>query len=219
MSQYLSLPTKSSIRLLYITSVGHDGIECSMKTVDLDDSPRYNCLSYTWGNPWGLDVPEQQYALRCDGRDISIRENLTSALRHLWRVVKEELNGIWIDAVCINQDDLAERSSQVSMMTRIYQSSAHVLAWLGPGDDDSRLAASLVGQVRQLKQEVENPGFLHNFIVTPWPPHDTSKNNWDIDIWRSLDRFFSRAYFARAWIIQEVCFSHSLYCEFYQTDI
>lgn len=38
---------------------------------------------------------------------------------------------LWIDAICINQHDLAEKARQIPLMTRIYSTAARVLVWLG----------------------------------------------------------------------------------------
>ena len=38
---------------------------------------------------------------------------------------------IWADAVCINQNDVDERSSQVSIMSDIYQEAKKCQIWLG----------------------------------------------------------------------------------------
>lgn len=40
---------------------------------------------------------------------------------------------VFVDAICINQHDTSERSSQVSMMGDVYRSAAEVWAWLGEG--------------------------------------------------------------------------------------
>ncbi|KFY80806.1 hypothetical protein V499_00368 [Pseudogymnoascus sp. VKM F-103] len=138
---YRQLPLRTSIRLLYVRSIMHGVIISDLKTLNLDDKPTYCCLSYTWGDPWGRDVEQQCFALRCNDRYILIRENLHNALCQLWKFARSDLKGIWIDAVCINQKDLDERAQQVNLMRRIYEEAVHITAWLGPEDDDSRCVA------------------------------------------------------------------------------
>ena len=64
--------------------------------------------------------------------------NLESALRHL-RHESEELV-IWVDALCINQKDLAEKNSQVQKMASVFRQAKMVICWLGEETDDSHLA-------------------------------------------------------------------------------
>jgi len=96
---------KNEIHLLRIhkKKPSSDRIECDIFHVSLDSTPSYNALSYAWGDP--LD-PMFQIAL--SGRAFMVRKNLWEAL-HQIQSESEELM-IWIDAICINQSDLAERS-------------------------------------------------------------------------------------------------------------
>lgn len=98
----------------------------------MDDEPLYTALSYVWGT----DKPST--AVLINGKLVLVRKNLAAALRHL-RQIDCSLN-IWIDAICINQDDKEEKSHQVEMMAKIYKSCVEVLAWLGPADDESDIA-------------------------------------------------------------------------------
>jgi Heterokaryon incompatibility protein (HET) len=48
--------------------------------------------------------------------------------------------GCWIDAICINQNDIEERNAQVKRMRDIYTQLSYVLVWLGkqcPGSDQA----------------------------------------------------------------------------------
>jgi hypothetical protein len=85
--------------------------------------PGYRCLSYTWGEP-------------CEGRDIllngctfRVRDNLFEFLDTARRLLPMEF--LWIDAICIDQNNLAERGHQVERMGRIYDCATEVLIWLG----------------------------------------------------------------------------------------
>jgi hypothetical protein len=73
----------------------------------------------------------------CDGKRIDITQNLSDALTN---IVAIGIDGwLWIDALCINQADFEERSSQVLLMGNIYSSASEVLIWLGlprPGIED-----------------------------------------------------------------------------------
>ncbi|KAK0613702.1 heterokaryon incompatibility protein-domain-containing protein, partial [Immersiella caudata] len=91
-------------------------------TVSLLDKPRYDALSYAWG-----DV-ESSLALTLNGSRLHIRRNLENALRHLR--LPDEPRFLWIDALCINQTDIGERSHQVQLMGEIYSQATTVRAWI-----------------------------------------------------------------------------------------
>ena len=153
-SLYRSLDTrKHEIRILTILSrgdhipgvpptqpgAGHDDsstnaadIHCVLQTASLDDKPSYTALSYVWGT----DVPST--AVLMNGKPFLVRRNLAAALRHLQQA-DCSLN-IWVDAICINQNDNKEKSHQVQMMAKIYESSVEVLVWLGSAEDESDAA-------------------------------------------------------------------------------
>jgi hypothetical protein len=107
---------KNEIRLLriYKKKPTSDQIECDIFHVSLDSTPSYNALSYAWGHPLN---PKVQISL--SGCAFMVRQNLWEAL-HQIRSESEELM-IWIDAICINQSDLAERSEQVCKMKSIFE--------------------------------------------------------------------------------------------------
>jgi len=60
--------------------------------------------------------------------------NLEAALRQL---KDKHITRIWVDAVCINQDDRQERSIQVRNMKQIYSKAERVIAWLGEESENS----------------------------------------------------------------------------------
>ena len=107
----------------------HDPICGALETVSLGEYPKYEALSYVWGN----DMAPISMVL--SGRDIPITQNLDTALRHLRH--GQLSRSLWVDAVCIDQSNVVERAEQVKLMNRIYHSASTVLIWLGPAADDS----------------------------------------------------------------------------------
>jgi hypothetical protein len=85
--------------------------------------PPYEAMSYTWG-----DDNATETILVNDGQ-FALRPNLFSALKSLRNVDSPRL--IWIDAICINQEDESERNHQVWQMNNIYSHAAVVNVWLG----------------------------------------------------------------------------------------
>ena len=87
-----------------------DPIHCSLRITDVQHTEPYETLSYTWGAPTGILEP---YVL-CDGSPISITPNLNAALRALRYLNAVRL--LWVDAICIDQQNLEERGRQVGYM-------------------------------------------------------------------------------------------------------
>ncbi|KAH6664292.1 heterokaryon incompatibility protein-domain-containing protein, partial [Halenospora varia] len=100
-----------------------DEIVCHLKSANLEERPSYVALSYVWGDP------SIKVLITCIGRQLTVRANLASALRRL----REASNwGIfWVDALCINQADVAERNTQVRIMRDIYGQARLVAAHIG----------------------------------------------------------------------------------------
>ncbi len=100
-------------------------ITASLTTHPLNNHPHYEALSYVWG-PYDEEDPDlillERYAF-------TVTANLSRALYYLRRENVARI--LWIDAICINQDDLDERSSQVQLMRDIYKASERTVIWLG----------------------------------------------------------------------------------------
>ncbi|RYP19998.1 hypothetical protein DL765_003047 [Monosporascus sp. GIB2] len=121
------------LQLLPIAGPKHARIpECRLIQTSLLEGPQYVALSYVWGNP------ERNRVIVVDELGIRIPKNLFDALIAL-RPIKDPVT-IWIDFLCINQENDAEKSWQVELMKDIYSRAKDVLAWLGPPDAESELA-------------------------------------------------------------------------------
>lgn len=118
-------PERSEIRLLkLLPGLRRDKIKCVIFRANLDDKDlRYEALSYTWGSPLPVRT------IHLNSKKFCVTPSLHAALQHLRRV--DEPRILWVDAVCINQFDFAERSQQVGLMRRIYSQASSVCVWLG----------------------------------------------------------------------------------------
>jgi hypothetical protein len=76
-------------------------------------------------SPTDLDV--RTHWIVCDGMGLQIEDNLYEAFMTL---PLSELSYIWIDALCINQDDFEERGLQVSLIGEVYSHAEQVTLWL-----------------------------------------------------------------------------------------
>jgi len=128
-------PDSKCIRVLDILPATPDTntepIRCALRVIDLDDRPQFTALSYVWGK----DPPTPQYFIECGEAKLQVTANCRSALRHL----REKLGGltIWVDAVCINQNDSVEKSQQIPLMSDIYRIATFVYVWLGEGTPET----------------------------------------------------------------------------------
>ena len=120
--------TSRDIRLLTLhPGEWQDDIHCDLFVASLDKNPDYQTLSYTWGDSTSTKP------LFINSIEVRATQNLEAALRHI-RHNAVSLT-LWVDAICINQDNSAERTHQVSMMGQIYKSCTHCYMWLGCPDE------------------------------------------------------------------------------------
>ncbi|KAF6816139.1 heterokaryon incompatibility [Colletotrichum plurivorum] len=121
------LPLLTHSRCIRVIDISHNGdrnapLRGSLRVVNLKDSPQFRALSYVWG-----DCSGNEYTLHCNGCDIPITKNCRDAIASL-RSQHADLT-IWIDAVCINQGDEKEKTSQIQMMEEIYTWAQAAFVW------------------------------------------------------------------------------------------
>ena len=110
--------SKSEIRLLSIVPDPLDGpVRCTLHVVSLDCTPVFRALSYVWGD---ASITEDITIESCK---LAVTTNLEAALRAVRRCHRNDGTEmpLWADAVCIEQANLAERSSQVKLMYRNFR--------------------------------------------------------------------------------------------------
>ena len=178
------------IRLLQIRP-GHtmSTIECNLLSVDLHHAGDYAALSYTWGQI-APSIPTL-----VNGSITLISENLYLALLHLR---KREDTTLWVDAICINQDDLAERATQVGHMKDIYENASIVFIWLGENNKLSERAFEELYGLSLLLTPDE-----HGNSVVPGREFDRNTMEQDPQKWAAISDILYRPWFRRMWIIQE----------------
>jgi hypothetical protein len=193
------------IRLLTIhPGAFEEDIQIDLETVELDlaDPIYYEALSYTWGS---MEHPDIIYIGPTKAYTLQVSRNLAVALRYLRNDSKSRR--MWIDAVCIDQSNVSERSHQVAHMGDIYRLAFRVNVWLGPSGDDSDYAIDLLGEVGS---KVDFDPQTRNMITTEAAQED--------DFWtdpsQPLDygerellailKLFERPWFNRLWIRQEI---------------
>ncbi|KAL3301107.1 het-6-heterokaryon incompatibility protein [Colletotrichum asianum] len=117
----------SQIRLLRIKP-GNDRINCQLRTVNLSERPRYHALSYVWG-----DYTNSQLA-KVNGAPFLITYNLYEALKTFRDLPRDGLLSapfsLWVDAICLNQNDTSEKNHQIPRIKDIYSAANRVIIWL-----------------------------------------------------------------------------------------
>ncbi|KAJ4377423.1 hypothetical protein N0V83_000248 [Neocucurbitaria cava] len=136
-----------------------------------------------------------------DGHKFDATTNLYHALRMLRA---KEIRKIWIDAVCINQQDREEKSQQIQRMRSIYARAKRVVVWLGPESPNSNLAMHLLGILSKPPNITSSDtsyqmALKERSISAPSGPF--------AEAWKAFDDLFAREYWQRAWIIQEIAAS------------
>lgn len=174
---------------------------CNIVVQHIGGKP-YEALSYVWGDPTPATF------VKCvdetDEGELGVGASLASAL--IAFRLTDQTRRIWVDALCINQKDDAERQSQVRMMGAVYGNAEHVLCWLGPsnGQEDGEFSARLA--IRFLRRFNDNPNdhlrAARQRLLFGDEMRDTDGEL--INSWLAIKELFDLEYFHRAWIIQEV---------------
>lgn len=216
------LPSDDHIRLMEILPGHSDMIECRLHVASLpQDRYTYCALSYTWAlrSNLGRD-DETKIWIKVNGVSIQVSFNLATALHRLRFADASRI--VWADALCINQDDVAERNHQVGKMKSIYENAFSLVIWLGPG--------------RRVRYNPAPPVHLRSqyrafsavcSVVNAWRkrsgyadiiPEATHSRSYsrprgeqfneelqpESQKWYDIFELFEQCWFSRVWVIQEV---------------
>jgi hypothetical protein len=150
----------------------------------------YIALSYVWGDA------RKTREIYVNDHCFAVGENLYLALRKLQSSfeVRERKLKVWIDAICINQNDLAERAQEVKKMDMIYADAISVRAFLGLPPSNATIselhtAKSWLDKVRDTK--------LNDVVAALVPDSRTAHALWTL-----ASSIFFEPYWQRLWIMQ-----------------
>lgn len=192
-------PTLKQIRLVTIKpGKWTDDIQCTLRETWLADSEPYETLSYVWGDH------RNTKNIFVNGKTFRATANLESALRHLRR---QNPRNMWIDAICINQRDLGERASQVSIMRDIYQGSKKTIIWLGDGD---QRAESLFDLARRFYDQCQSNGLSSQEGILVLMRELTNTEDQRQSLNFLVTDILRRPWWTRAWVLQEAAVSAEL---------
>lgn len=184
--------TIPQIRVLTLHQVSEDQeLRCTLKTVSLIDQPVFHALSYVWGSGTEKD------SINIHGHVVQVTSNLVTVLRHFcahhYNSLQLHSLPLWIDAICINQADVEERSQQVHLMGKIFRQASRVLLWIGEGDEHSDHAFDRINDATFR----DSCGELKTNSRAPTLDELRVK----VIIERNLE---IRRYWTRTWILQEI---------------
>ncbi|KAL2066020.1 hypothetical protein VTL71DRAFT_2091 [Oculimacula yallundae] len=210
-----------------------DSIRCHLHTALLEENKlAYDALSYTWA----MDEYERRWSARgktkkgdpstevffaCKGISVKVQENLHNVLRRI-RDAQTSVY-IWVDALCINQDDKVERGQQVRLMDAIYADAYQVLIWLG--EPAGRGAYNVLASISRLVHIwAKEHGFEDMIPPSPFPierqqfhndtgglllgPSRREYTDSGLNLKR-LGQFYGCKWFHRLWVLQEAALARS----------
>lgn len=193
---------RCEIRLLEVASGQYgDDMVVSLRHVRLLDKPVYPAASYVWGHSLSTRP------CIVDGIPMIVTRNLFNFLLYLRDFTKPRT--IWVDALCINQEDMAERAAQVRSMKAIYEGAVRIYGWLGLPHDNEE-ARSAVVMMREcnkylregLRDNNDDIMMVFSKITSDLGcfPHDAQSELG----WAGIARICDSPFWRRAWIYQEV---------------
>jgi hypothetical protein len=157
---------EGSIRLLrLLPNPDRDShIHCQLFDFILSNSDStcpYEALSYAWS------AGDKPFSITVNDGDFQIGANLHAALGNLRHNTLERI--IWVDALCINQDDATEKAQQVQSMAKIYSRANCVVVWLGEAADESDEALREIcrAAVKSPTNEIDPKNIL-SLLHRPW---------------------------------------------------
>ena len=185
---------RREIRLLHVEKSRYGKLLCRLIKTELRFAPAYEAISYTW------DGQELDRVLIINGRKLAVTANAqqivydrASRLRPRW---------LWIDAICINQSSIAEKSYQVAMMDQIYHVASRVIVWL----DDRR-----VTRWRAMLAFYLLAAAARNVIPDSASENLKRKNLGSVNMWRAFEPLVTHNYWWRVWIVQEIAFAKTVH--------
>jgi hypothetical protein len=206
--------SKKEVRLILIepSNDWDCHISCTISRHCLHSAPPFQALSYVWGDSHDT-VP-----ITVDSYVVAATTNLVAFLRELrHRSYKRlyqrslpdahhgTLGALWVDAICINQSNVAERNDQVLLMEQIYSQAEMTLAWLGESREASSLALTFLqnlGMVLAATPESSSPVRWYDLPQLCFAK-DMCREHFNT-VWFSVQRLLDRDYWSRAWTFQEM---------------
>ncbi|KAF2133115.1 HET-domain-containing protein, partial [Dothidotthia symphoricarpi CBS 119687] len=191
-----------SFRLIQLFHGKDESIQCTLFDAWLyhtDSTMEYEALSYTWGNP------DKAFEIVMNGTRMPVTKNLFLALRYLRHPSQDRI--LWIDAICINQEDNKERGHQVQQMASIYKRAERVVIWLGQATSETDLIFRCMHQLEEDVSRCTHKDWEVFDERWRWQTLWSTTQQWRLH--EGLKTLLDHPWFKRVWIIQEVALARS----------
>ncbi|KAJ9604354.1 hypothetical protein H2200_011188 [Cladophialophora chaetospira] len=185
---YDSITDPNEFRVIEVHPGLHDApLVCNLKHVVPGNEVKYEALSYVCGDP------NDRVEITCNEKRLSTLATLDIAIRALR--LPDRTRVLWADAICINQENLAERSQQVREMSSIYKRAERVVAWLGKDPDG---VAKIAFDLMRLSSE-DDLRLWTSDEMRSIPAHEDEETGR-----KHIAAVYESPWFTRAWVSQEV---------------
>lgn len=213
------------VRLLRLNPDMEDPETGTLLVVDLNQAPPYYALSHSW------EVESESVMIQLNGRHVDVGAKLAAGIQRFRELSRDSsdldvevsrlsanesklsppVSHVWIDNLCIDQEDILERSSQVAMTGEIYKRSTRTLIWIEPDSQSHATVWQLFDRIYDVLR-AENPGVEDPSDISPAAYSETFHASsglpaWDDDQWEHLRRLMEIPWFSRIWAIQDVVLS------------
>ena len=203
-------------------------LRASVRTVSLsaEPKPEYETVSYVWGDK------NRRAEIVLDGFPFDVPASSKEALQNLRS--ETSVRTTWIDAVCINQDDVEERNHQVALMGAIYRSCIRTRVWLGHVHENDGNTANGIHAAEGAKAQVPSPAIFKiiDGVLQEMYTETDNMNSYESTVHnadgifqyaeqsmslppedlQNINDFFSRPWFRRIWVVQEAVLGPDCVC-------
>lgn len=176
---------------------GGETFQADLVCVSLDDDPAYLAVSYVWGDRSIVGHFESHRGGH--GKRVPYNKVVFDIINTI--LARGTTLHLWIDALCINQQDLNERASQVAMMGIVYSKARQVIAFIGEADEILITAMDLILLTANC---IWAHGSLSGFATPSELASLLSEIGPADRDWESIKGLTSRPWFRRLWVVQEI---------------
>lgn len=164
---------------------------------DLEDLPAYIAVSYGFGSP------HPQELAMVHGQTKGLFPNLARILRMLRSRKEGAVSKVWLDALCINQEDTLERSYQLPLMSRIFSQAQEVVVSLGKKPPNAAQGLAVLKDMAAVTQIMPQTNGQDGRGLR-WQALSALKVLEEDGNSKALASLFPDAWWTRLWLLQEL---------------
>lgn len=195
---YTALSTGSDTRILHVLpGTFDDPLDCTIEVSSLQHTihkTRYKAISYCW------EGKAYTQKIKLNGAAHLITKSAEEVLRHVRN--EKVAQPVWIDSICIDQQNKEEKIEQIKNMGVIYSNAEETVAWMGTPEDDDDRALNFIDKHRELFSEVayDDCADIKSLLAL----HDLDPRAYN---WIDVMELTCRPWFSRVWVVQELALS------------